>query len=403
MNRRPLIPLLALAAITGCTGSGPEAPKTTAAGGEQPKVVQPSQPQASNNNAPGTLGSLSSAPKPADAAAAKIETTPIPEGARYTILCARFGDAGHEQQARLMKDQLTRQTGRGDFRVVHNASDSTLYFGYYRETERTRDPVEAKRAADDINWLQTLRTGGGHALFRMPISVPLETADPDAPAEWDLAKLDAGKPANDPNRLFWTVVIAGYTADAVDEFGRPADRKKLAVDAVREARKMFPNQQFFYYHGDNISQVCVGAWPRKAIAEQEMDTAGSADEGKANAGEALVVSPTALPQKFTERLEQTHNVKVVQPKVVILDPTLQQTLRAYPEYAVNGAAQPVTVTDPVTGRKSTKLQPSFLTQIPILQPSLLTGGGTEPRDAGPAMINPMGPGTTGGLRGAPRQ
>ncbi len=389
---RPLIPLLALIAITGCGGNDPAPPKTTGAAQSAPRVEQ--QLAQATPTDPSKPGAVAQAPAP----------VPIPEGARFTIECARYGGPGHEQQARLVKDQVSRQTGRGDFRVVHNQNDSVLYLGYYRETERTRDPAEAKRSADDVNFLQQLKTASGSRYFRVPLAVAITTANPDAPPEWDLAKLDPEKPITDPDRLLWTVVIAGYTTDAVDEYGRAADRKKLAVDAVRDARKMFPNQQFYYYHGENISQVCVGAWPRKAIAEQEMSSAESSNEGKANSGEALVVSPTALPQAFTDKLEQNHNLRVVQPKVVILDPTLQQTLTTYSEYAVNGGLQMITVTDPVTGKKNTKAQPSFLTQIPVVQPSLLTGGsGSGVNDPGPTLINPMGPGTTGGLRGAPRQ
>lgn len=327
--------------------------------------------------------------------------TVIPEGARFSIECARFIGPDHVRQARLAKEQSINSTGKPDFYVFHDSDQSVLYYGYYKERERDRDPAEAKRAADDRAWIESVKNRMGERMFNRVLTVAIPTANPEAPPEWDLTKLNLDKDNNDPSRRFWTVVVAAYTSDVRDETGRPADRKKMAIESVRAARAM--GIEAYYYHGEAMSQVCVGAWPRSAIREQDSDKAASFDESKANRGEALVVSPAPLPKGFAERLKADHDVRVFQPKVDILDPSLARTLQQYDTYAVNSEAQIIQMTDPKTGKVTKRPQPSFLTQIPAVDRSLISGNNVN-TDAAPTLFNPLGPSnTTEGLRGLPRR
>ncbi len=385
--KRAIFSVVAVALIAGCGGQGPAVPKTTAS----------QQPPAIAQNAPTRTGQQNVAQ---NQPAPNGEVATIPEGARYSIECARYGGSDHVQQSRLAKEQMIRKTGRKDFYVVHNADQSVLFLGYYTDIDRTQDAVEAKRSADDLDWLESFKSPMGGRMFTRPLKVSIATTDPDAPAEWDLAKLNIGKTSDSPDYKFWTVVIAAYTNDVRDENGRPADRKQMAVDTVRAARAQ--KIEAYYYHGESMSQICIGVWPRNALREQDMANAESRSEAKANSGEVLVVSPAPLGDKFTDQLQRDHDVKVVQPKVEIRDASLAKTLAMYDTYAVNSEAQMVKMTDPQTKKEVIRPQPSFLTQIPQSQGLLPTRNAEA--DPNPTMINPISPGSgnTGRLQGLPR-
>jgi hypothetical protein len=381
--KRAILPVVALIGISGCGGGdGTPTPKGTGANQPAAKQVQAGQPSR------GGAGFATQIPE-------------IPTDARYSIECAYFSGSDHVQQARLMKDRMIQEHRRKDFYVVHNEGFSVLYLGYYKAIDRNVDAAEAKRSTDDIEWLSQIAGPTGGRMFSRPLKVPIATANPDAPADWDLTSLDPDKDPNDPDRRFWTIVIAAYTNDVLDENGRPGDRKKMAVDSVREARKQ--GVEAYFYHGESMSQVSVGAWPRRAIREQDMASAESRSEAKANSGEALIVSTAPLGQKRTEQLENSG--KVIQPKVVFQDPTLAKALNHWAQfpYSVNAVVQTVTVTDPVTKKQTVRDQPPFLAQIPQVQKSLIADRPTFDQPT-PTMINPLGPGTgtTGGLRGMER-
>lgn len=379
--RKWIVSGLVLLSMSGCGGGGRVSVPPSAAP-DPSAVPQPGKP---------------TTPQQPSAVQASSTGVHIPEDARFTIECARYIGSDHVQQSRLIKDQMIRTTGRNDFYVQHHEGYSVLYLGYYKTIDRLVDSREAQRSSDDLSMLEKIRLPSGVKMFPRALKVPIETANPEAPDEWDLAKLDADKPANDPDRRFWTIVIAAYTNDVLDENGQPGDRKRMAVESVKAARAQ--GVEAYFYHGESMSQVCVGAWPRRAIREQEMASAESRSEAKANSGEALVVSPAPLPESFAQQLEQSHAVKVVQPKVVIQDPSLAQAIKYWEQfpYSVNSVAQQVTVTDPVTRKKVVRDQPPFLSQIPQVQKTLIRHPPSE-SEPSPTMINPLKPGTTDGLR-----
>ena len=377
-----LAPWLIAALTAGCGSDGVK----------PPSAVQ-------SNKATETLA-LASPPPPAGqspaAPARALPAVSIPEGAKYTIVCGRFTGTAHVGEAQDTKDRLIAATGRRDFYLLHDEGQSTLYFGYYKAIEKEVDPVEAKRADDDWKLVRSLTDSTGHRLFGKSIKEPLPVPDPEGPAEYDLTRLDKDKAPNDPARRYWSIAIAAYNVDA-NPTGPDAgkSRKQLAVETVIEARKQ--GIEAYYYNGENVSTVCIGAWPRSAIAEQEAAAVGSQQNG--DSSQDILVSPTPLPKSITDQIESSgKNIKIFQPKVDITDPTIINTFKQFPEYALNGAVQVDRITDPKTGQTTQRPQKSFLVEIPRLQPSLI-GASQAPQDdasAPPSIINPLGPGAGGG-------
>jgi len=377
-----------VALASGCGGGATTGPTPTGgdAGGEsavqKPRGVKPGV----------TSGASASKQQVALASSATV----APAGAKFTILCAEFAGPTHVQLAREAKDRLTRTTGRSDFHVLYEQSASRLYLGFYKERDASADPAEAARMTRDVDTLREMKNALGERMFRSIVRVPLPVADPDAPPEYDLTKLDIDKAPDDPTRRYWSIAIAAYTADgdpSGPDIGKT--RKQLAVESVIEARRM--GYEAYFYHGENISTVCIGAWPRAALAEQEM--AGAQSRGDNN--QALVVSGMALPQTLVDSIENSgRDVKVFQPKVDVQDASLLQSWQKFPTYAVNGQEQINMISDPNTGKRSPVSQPTFLFVIPRQQPSVLTGS-TPTADEPPMMLNPMSP-SGGGLRSVPR-
>jgi hypothetical protein len=392
MNR-PLILLLTLGGIAGCGSDG--VTPTDAAG---------------TRTTPGQQISQKAAPRGQTQATAAKAAAVIPQGARFTIYIAAFSGGGHEQQAKLEKDRLSRAVGRKDFWVIHKPESSELYMGYYRamgDNVPKADAAEAKRAETDLKAIKSIIVEGGGHPYARSLLIPIPTPDPAAPAEWNLVNVDRDRPLNDPDRRYWSVAVAAYTNDARgqgNELGM--DRKQLAVESVAAARKA--GIEAYYYHGENVSTVSIGAFPRKAVQSQAENNANPNDP---NAGRRamgrddrtdIVVSTAPLPDGMASAMERQHNVEVFQPKLEILDPNLLRVMAQYPTYAVNGQEQTNVVNDPRTGHQMVRTQPSFLVEIPAIQPSLVVGTPTNDAPPPPTLINPMGPTSGGQLRGLNR-
>ena len=314
----------------------------------------------------------------------------------YTLMCQSFTGPGHEKQARLAKETYINATGHPEFFIYHDADRSELLYGGYKTNDPTIDRREAERAEADLKWLRGLKGSLGQPLFARSLIVPLPTADPEGNPAWDLSNVDRDKPADDPARKYWSLVIAAYTSDVLDTTGRPGDRKKMAVEAVRDARAR--GIEAYYYHGPTVSHVCIGAWPRRAMVEQESSQASSRSE-RAGSGEDLVVSSAPVPDSFRNAVEQQGGAKVVAPRIDVRDPDLLRTWKQYSEYAVNDIVQISTVTDPATGKQTQRPQQSFLVEIPETQKRSIVAGSTAPPATDqppPSLLNPMGPSDGGG-------
>lgn len=380
--------VLASALLSGGCGSGGGPTPGPAAPG--PAINTPGTPSAPNT--PVSRGNDT----PASPVAQAAEGVIAPKDAKYTIVCTSFAGPAHVQQARVSKDNLIKATGRREFYVVHDEAQSTLYYGYYRERERNQDAAEAARASKDMDYVRSLADGENRPLFSKSLVVPLPMPDPVAPPEYDLARLDADKPADDAERRYWSLAIADYTGD-VGGIGR----KKLAVDSVIEARGM--GYEAYYYHGPNTSTVCIGAWPRRAVREQEAVEAQTSGD----TGQELLVSNAPIPKALTDQIERSgRDVKVMQPKVDIDDPSMLAVMKEFQDYSLNGNPEVNKITDPTTGKITRRPKQSFLVEIPKAQRASLLAGDrpmVNPAEAEPAMASPLdaprGPALPGGPAG----
>ncbi|MGC4031575.1 MAG: hypothetical protein QM754_07555 [Tepidisphaeraceae bacterium] len=385
--RPTLLGLIAAGTLAGCASDGvtPEnSSKTNTM--DRPGVTPAGTPGPSptaNRTGPGTA-----------TPAANADGVTIPPNARYTIVCTSFTGAGHVQSARQSKENLVRATGKNEFYIIHDEAQSTLYYGYYRERDRVLDPAEAGRSLRDLEYLRSL-VQNGQRIFS-PLVVPLPTPDPIAPPEYDLAKVDADKDPNDPTRRFWTIVIADYSNDVIID-GK--GRKQIVIEAVTEARKM--GIEAYFYNGPHSSSVCIGAWPRKAIREQEADIAQT-PEALADNGQELLVADRRLTDGEMEEIKKTgRDIKVMEKKVEVDDPSLLQIWSKYKDYSLNGNIEMLVSTDPKTGEKKRRPKETFLAIIPREKPvqSILAGGSQPPQQqemqSMPQMPNPLTPGASG--------
>lgn len=322
---------------------------------------------------------------------AAVESAVAPAGAKYTIFCTAFNGPARVQQATVSKENLIKGTGKREFYVVHEEDQSTLYYGYYKERERAIDAKEAARASKDLEYIRGLGTPEGQRFFGRSLIVPLPLPDVEGPPEYDLAKLDQNLDPNDPKRRYWTIAVADYTNDARNG---EQNRKQLAIESVIENRKN--GIEAYYFNGPNTSTVCIGAWPRSAIREQEANRAKT----KADIGKELLVSNGVVDQKIVDDLRASgRDIEVFQTKVDYADPTLFETHRKYDIYYRNGMEVIEETTDPRTGKKTEKRKPSFLTVIPqTVKKSMLDSNAPQQPEAGPTVVNPLAPGGGSGGR-----
>ena len=148
--------------------------------------------------------------------------------------------------------------------------------------------------------------------------------------------------------MFWSVQIAAYQ-------GHP-DRKKFAVEAVRDARAHGIDAYFF--HGPSVSSVCVGTWPLNAV-RYDLSSGQTNDPTK-----SIIVLPEGLPKIQANLKDQEgHSLQAVRSEVEIVDPKLIQTLQKYPTHAINGTERIVKGKDR-NGNPTERPEPSFMVRIP---------------------------------------
>ena len=209
-----------------------------------------------------------------------------------------------------------RKSGLRAWHILHTEQKSMLCYGYYRTyDDREKDPKETARAQADLKAIDGLKDVQGDRLFKLALFQPVDEQDPESPAAWNLV--------NAPANAYWSLEIAAYRGSAA--------RKQAAVDCVRQARAS--GIQAYYYHGETISSVCVGAWPREAIKEQ--DTAG-AQTADPTAIPLLLNQPLPQPLASEMRDREGNRLTVIAPKLEIIDPTMAKAIKAYPDHAVNG-------------------------------------------------------------------
>jgi hypothetical protein len=327
----------------------------------------PTQSGSSSSAAPlqsaGDGGSITPS-APAQAVADNDAAGPVaPADAQWTIFCLTFQGPMHVNDAERAKVEAIRATQSADWYVIHDDKGSTLYYGFFKSWNNRAEAKEFKHAQDARALVANFTDDQAQHPYSECMFVPLSTPDPDGNPAWDLVNAKG----------FWSLEIAAFQGFA--------DRKKAAVDAVREARAQ--GIEAYYYHGPSISSVCIGAWPREAVKEQDMATA-VVDEDDV----PLVMNQT-LPQQYrTDNLKTSdgRTIKPMAPKVEVQDPTLSAAMQNYPYHAVNG----VTGRQVSDGHGGTKLvqNPSFLVEIDEVrqaaqeQDPMRSPGGDAPAVAG---------------------
>lgn len=304
-------------------------------------------------------------------------TMQIPQGARFTIFCEAITGIDHVERSIRLRDQLIASSGLKDWYVIHQDDDqrTLLFHGFYKAF----DPAEldkallddARRAQADKQRIESITNSEGRRLFGRSLFQPLDSPDPDAPAEWNLSNAVG----------YWSVQIAAYT-------GGP-ERKTLAVESVRAAREA--GIEAYYYHGEAVSSVCIGVWPRESV--QTSTEFGAPIVQRGNEMVIVTNSPTTpidIP---------IGNAQVHRPEARVVDPSLRATIDRYPEHSTNGFVDTRTMIDQRTGQRVQRPQPPLLVRIPRPQ---MGGGraGLTPDAPGPQTpaSTPSSPGLRDRLR-----
>jgi hypothetical protein len=281
---------------------------------------------------PQSHGSLASAGQPAAPAAKPMlvnqpanSDAPIPpKDAQWTILCDMIQGPGHVEQALLIRDRLRRMSGMSDWYLIHDADDTSIYYGYYRSLD---NPAEKMRAAQDRARIAALTDQLGNRLLRSAQMVQVVAPDPQAPADWNLV--------NTPKTAYWTIEIMTFADNP--------KRKEAAVEAVREIRAHGENECYFY-HGPTASSVCIGAWPKEAVAEQGtgLDKKGDNrdDAHNLNPNQSVLVfgGPDVAPSNVAGQVQDPATGKpmtVEGQKLNVQDPDMKAKIARYPNHAVN--------------------------------------------------------------------
>lgn len=341
--------VLLLCAVTASAGLGvvacseKEPPSAKQSTGELQAAAPPAQAPSMLPNTPGIARVMDppraqphaprAQPAPSAPPRASARRKPAPAGlggpvapadARVTILVYKLSGAGHVEQARQLKEDLERVSKRKDWYLTHGPDDSRLYFGYYRSTNDQRDPNEAKRARADRALVAGVKMADGSFPFRAAAFVPIDAPDPSSRPEWNLYNVDLAKNPRDESRAYWSLQVMAFKDDP--------KRKEAAVQAVEALRAN--GYEAYYYHGETVSSVTVGKWPRLAIREQE----GHGDHTivDQNADLLVLAEPPPQSRKMSEYVNKDgKRIVPVAPQLHIQDVSLLAMIKKFPEHAVN--------------------------------------------------------------------
>jgi hypothetical protein len=380
--------LASLLAVTVCVSCGENDPSSarnkshtqTLAGAADTAKAKPAAqndvrlPQAPLDRpdaAAATAGMPAVTPARAGSGGAAPDTSDMPQvptEARWTIYCAKLSDPDHVNTSRQLKAKLIERTKLREWYIVHEQDCSRLYYGYYRSIDDPADAAESNRAKSDRKAVDGIVDGSGGRPFSACQFVLLNSPDPQSPPQWNLV--------NAPANMVWTLIVGAYKDSP--------ERKQAAVDAVREAREKF-HEEAYYYHGETVSNVCIGAWPADAVAEQRDDP--NPEAGKNGAGDVLV-----LPEGMKAPAGATYRgkpVRAVSQRLVPVSESLKAKLKQYPTCLVNGEE----IIYKGRGQKDQR-EPSHLVQIPRPNETLFANNGEAPGVAAPGaqQANPSDPG-----------
>lgn len=294
----------------------------------------------------------------------------VPKEARWTLYCAPLTDPDHVNTSRQLKAKLIEKTKMREWYIVHEHDRSRIYYGYYRSIDDPSDAAESARARADRKAIDAIVDNSGERPFRTCQFVQLNSPDPESPPKWNLVNAPAG--------MTWTLLVGAYQ----DGPGAPAGaRKQAAVDAVRAAREQY-GEEAYYYHGETISNVCIGAYPADAVIEQRDDP--NPDAAKNGAGDVLVLPPgMKAPANATHKGKP---VRAVSQRLVVVNEALKAAQAKYPTCLLNG--------DEIVYKGRTganQREPSHVIQIPRPSETLFANnGGDEQQQQQPGSFEQPG-------------
>lgn len=298
-----------------------------------------------------------------------------PKDAMWTITCKSFTGPYRVELAKRARETVSRLTKWKDWYVVHQEDESTLFYGFYKASPlrdvQGGDPKEAERAREDLRNIRSLRDTDNNPVFPFPYPTEIPRPGSEGPPEWDIK--------NTPTDRYWSILIGEYRDNP--------ERKKAAVEAVKVLRA--EGTEAYYLHGPVTSGVCVGAWPKKALKEQEGDVAAEPTDPKA----IIKVYNVPLPKNAVTDYYDTEgkHYRVFAPKVEILDPSMRAAVDRNPYFFTNGESLAKRVKDP-NGKERLVPDPSLLLIIPHKETTFGSGGNNADAQA-PIPPRPLAPPT----------
>lgn len=266
----------------------------------------------------------------------------IPKDALYTIYCRSFVGPMRAQESTLLKDRLA-STGMKQWHVMHQESESTLYYGFYKAAGD--DSKDSQRAEDDLKKLRKMVDADSRKVFPLALIVPIPQPGTEGPPELDLL--------NTPPERYWTLLVGTYAEHP--------ERKKAAVAAVQALREQ--GVEAYYFHDAMASCVCVGAWPRGAVREQESDAASVPVDDR---DVEMMVFNTPLPEDMPREYltPEGKRLRLFAPKIDVADPTMKAAMDKHPHFMTNGVVMGRELENAKTGKKELFPNRSALLMIP---------------------------------------
>ncbi|MCG3128113.1 MAG: hypothetical protein CHACPFDD_02989 [Phycisphaerae bacterium] len=210
----------------------------------------------------------------------------------WAILAVAVSGPDHPRVAESYAEALKRTRGlrAAGVRVVKDGQQSRVYYGRYKRTYDVASDRTSYRPdyRGDLELIRSLRGAGGDAPFRLAM-IDLLPAAPGAHPEWALT----GKNG------YWTLHVAVFY-DTQSMTGR----RKAAEDYCALLRSQ--GKEAYYHHGPAKSSVCIGLFPREAVADaQTRDPRTGRDRVESEIVDAAL---NALQREFPHSLENGHTV-----------------------------------------------------------------------------------------------
>jgi hypothetical protein len=261
--------------------------------------------------------------KPAPSKTENAADGVAPKDAQWTLYCQAIGGPAHVEEAKAVKDKLAKIAPIKDWYVIHQENESVLYYGFYRTIDEkdSKDKKEGERAQRERKMIAGMQDQSGNKIFEHVYFVPVAAPDPVAPPEWNLLNASG----------YYTLQIAAYKDSPM--------RKQAAVEAVQKARA--EGIDAYFYHGETTSSVCIGAWPKAAVAGEEDDADKGIVPDSKDPNETMLVLPQVTSDLDQLKVRDAHNgqrIKTYAPGLRPVDPSLIAMMEKYPTHAVNGVA-----------------------------------------------------------------